>query len=336
MKRFLWTVVIVALFGFLAVRMFTGMQYKPASVRAAGSTSIPTNAPTDTPIPTETIGYQDTAIVAQQTALEAVRVNAQITAEYEQRIQEQLNITAEAERRNFEMWGWTQTAAPTSIALTSTAQLILFGNQTMQAGQMTATAQAPTLIVAMAQSESRVKHVQTDYIISSIGVLSVAFCMLALGLFLLKKTVTMKSAARIADELIDSQEDTPAGIDLTLRDETTPEKSEHYRFPCSQEQLTELAEMVVNGERTFGYNRMETTSRTFRNQREALNATRQVLEKAHLAVNTHNGESVINERGVRFFERWFDDHKLPDEFGIAEEAPSPIVENVSKEPPPPS
>lgn len=82
----------------------------------------------------------------------------------------------------------------------------------------------------------------------------------------------------------------------------------------------ELAEMVVNGRYTFGYNDMEQNSRTFRGQRQTLKETREVLEALKLAIHTDNDESVVNHRGKQFFEYVFETRELPEGFQIGEMA----------------
>jgi hypothetical protein len=148
-------------------------QYTPAPVMAADVTPLPTATATSTPIPSPTIdnnativSYQNEAIQARQTAVEAIAANAAITAEFEQRVQDQLVITSQAEYINFQILGWTQTAAPTSIPLTTTQQVInntqVAENQSLQAGWMTGTAEAPTMEVAMAIAIDEAKNMERN------------------------------------------------------------------------------------------------------------------------------------------------------------------------------
>lgn len=290
--------------------------YTPAPAFAAGMTPAPTQISTQTPIPSPTIGYQDTAVVAQQTAMEAVRVNAAITAEFEQRVQEQLQMTAQADVMYFQMQGWTQTAMPTAVMLTATQQAAvntqIAGQQTIEAGRMTATAQAPTMIVAMANSQNKAKHAQTDYIINMIGISALAFFMLSAGILLLKKAVTMKQADFMQ---MDAKQNLPSlKIEYTIRDEKNSSQTRHGVLQIATlDNLLEMAEMVVNGERTFGYNRTETNHPNL--NRDVVKEIRQMLENEKLAINTHNGESVLNDAGVSFFEYIFENHQLPEGFG---------------------
>lgn len=301
---------------------------------ALGASNTMTPVPTDTPVPSPTIGHAETAaafqqdaINAQQTANAAIAANAAITAEFEVRVQEQLNLTAEADRRNFEIAGWTQTAAPTSIALTSTAQLIVIGQQTLQAGQMTATANAPTQIVAMAKAQVEADNAKGAYWVSVFGISSVIFVIFSVGVYLLlltRRPVIIKRESEQPAHYVQ-----PSQIEVTIRDEKHPEKTTHRVIPCSLDQLMELAEMVVNGVRSFPYNAMEKESRTFKGQRETLRNVRDVLDGLEFVVTSpRTGEGMVDSRGVSFFEEVFSNHQLPDGFEFGEGAPSPIDENA--------
>ena len=88
--------------------------------------------------------------------------------------------------------------------------------------------------------------------------------------------------------------------------------------PCSPEQLTELAEMAVNGERKFGINRLEMHSNTFRSQRETLLKVRQWLIDNHFVIED-GGSIMLNTDGEEFLAQWFELHRLPDEYEFEEE-----------------
>lgn len=320
MKKFMLLLIIVSSF-VLARLMNTGKQMSTTQAMKSGNTyQMPiVQIATGTPMPAPTIGYEATIQVAQATADEARRVNAMVTAEFEQRVQEQLQITAEAGRQYFAIQSWTATAALTSIPLTMTQQVAdntrIANNQAIASGQLTATYQAPTQMAA-------VMLVRTQAQFATIDRVARVFFMVAAGIAMLMLVVWFVRNPILPREENDEQEKQPDHTEIWIRDEKDHgAKSEHFVFPCTDEQLTELAEMVMNGARTFGYNRMETGSRTFRGQRETLEQTRLILEKARLATNTHAGESVINERGVAFFEQWFETHEMPDGFEITDPLP---------------
>jgi hypothetical protein len=323
MKRFLF-VVFVILTGAILLRLaISNRPVQAATFQQAIPTHTaylsPTPQPTQTEIPSATIGYQETAIIAQQTAMEAVRVNAIITAEFEQRAFAQLQLTAEHDRQVHEIYSWTQTAALTSVPLTATQQYHhntqVANSQNIIAGQLTSTHEAPTQMAAIINIQNMEKFSIMDHGARAFLMGTSGLAFLLLIIWFIRNPVLPRPEPQQADEEVDK----PKSIEFVLRDEKDPWKSQHFALPCSEEQLTELAELVMNGQRTFGYNRMETKSRTFRGPsgREDLEKTRAVLEKARLANNTHAGESVVNERGVQFFEQWFETHELPDGYAFS-------------------
>lgn len=304
-------------------------QIAPAPVMAAGITPTATQIPTNTPVPSATIGYQETAVVAMQTANEASRVNAMITAEYEKRAQEQLQITAAAEYQYFVVLGWTATSAPTSVVLTATAQANyntqVSGQQTLEAGRLTATAKAPTLIVAIADSENHAKHVEIAYILEWILKLSLAFFMVAIGAFMIWKMRTVTAADIVKQELTTEYHppEIPEGLTPYVREDHGSGDYTKWFVPCNEEQMSEIWELVVNGERNFAINRLETTTRTLR--RPVLTKLRRWLRQNDFATELGAGEIALNDKFVAFVEKWGEDRELEEGYQFA---PSPTGENV--------
>lgn len=283
--------------------------YKSPTVAPATITLQPTGTPVPTMTPFPTIDYRATdqayTLLMEQERNRAIEIQLKHDEEMLKNQVELARVYA------------TGTAFGTEIAIQQAQLTSNAGMMTAQSDRLTATANAPTQIVAMNNSIRAVKNSKRDDVIFMIVAVSFSFFAVAMGVFLFWKMRTI-TAADIARQEAPTEYRSHDPVTVTIRDEKDPGKTEHYIFPCTDEQLTELAEMVVNGERTFGYNRMETKSRTFRNQRDVLEKTRLVLEKAKLAANTHNGESVVNDRGVAFFEDWFDSRQLPDNFEIGE------------------
>lgn len=316
MKRFPIVLIILSVAGVAYMMMTRKTPTAQALNLAPGWTALPTQAPTNTPVPSPTIGYQDTAIVAQQTAMEAVRVNAAITAEFEQRIQEQLQMTAQADLLYFQMQGWTQTAQPTAVMLTATQQAVIntqvAGQQTLQAGQLTATAQAPALMIQIADAQNYAQHKQTGLIIGWVFQIllgSAAFLGVVLTFILL-----FRPGKKVIENPEASVEIEP---DMTpyLREDLGQGDFTKWRVPCTEEQLTELGEMVVNGERNLAINRLETSSRTLR--RPTLIHLRKFFRMNGFAIELGNGEIALNDRAVTFIQQWFEDHELVSGYQFA-------------------
>jgi hypothetical protein len=301
----------------------------PANVQAAAVAPIntqyatPTFRPTETPIPTSTIGYEATIYVAQATADEARRVNAQATADHEQHILSIVQITAAQDARNQEMLSWTQIAAPTVIPLTATMQVVI-NTQVAQgeqrvAAMMTATIQAPTQYAAMINAQSNARYADAMRIVDVFGKIAIGLFCTGLAVFLFRwKPPEPKPAA-------EPQTETVVQI---RRDKGNGDFGQTRAVvPCSPEQLSELAEMAVNGEKRFGINRLETQSRTFRSQRETLLAVREFLIKKQLAIPDGNGTLTLNDDGETFFAGWFNAHALPTDYEFAPaQEPEPEAE----------
>ena len=166
-------VVVVRFVAQMPASRYRGVQAQATTNNTQYPTATRTAQPTETVIPSATIDYQMTAVLAQQTAMEAVRINAQITAEFEQRILEQSQLTAGYEQRVHEIYAWTQQAALTVIPLTATQQAIINtqipAQQAFIISQMSATANAPTQIVAMENAKNYVKFAEANQVAGVVG-----------------------------------------------------------------------------------------------------------------------------------------------------------------------
>lgn len=237
-------------------------KYRNVENLVAITTPVNTQTPqptfTPSPIPTATTDYQMTAVIAQQTSDEARRVNALVTAEFEQRIQEQLRITAEAEQRNFAVLGWTQTAALTSIPLTETQQIIsntqMAQKNSLAAAQLTATWGAPTQAVAMFRATQTIKNEKLNQII--FVAVAVVICVFAIGLivFIFRLPIVPASEPEEIEEEPEPQET----IIQMKKDNGGGDFSQtRYAIPCSPAQLTYIAEQITQGIKTLSINQWE-------------------------------------------------------------------------------
>jgi hypothetical protein len=324
-KFFIATMVFLCTWAFVTVGR--AMMKSPVNVQAAAVAPIntqyatPTFRPTETAIPTSTIGYEATIYVAQATADEARRVNAQATAAHEQHILSIVQLTAAQDARNQEILSWTQIAAPTVIPLTATMQVVIntqvAEGEKRVADMMTATMQAPTQYAAMINAQSNARYADAMRIVDVFGKIAIGLFCTGLAVFLFRwKPPEPKPAA-------EPQTETVVQI---RRDKGNGDFGQTRAVvPCSPEQLSELAEMAVNGEKRFGVNRLETQSRTFRKQRTTVLNVRQFLIDNHLVIADESGHIALNDDGEEFLAAWFDAHKLPDGYNFDDTPPSPTV-----------
>lgn len=286
----------------------------PGSARAlaADATNTARPKPTNTPIPTATVGYQETAIHAQATADEARRINAQATAGFEERMLEQVRITAAYEERVQNILSWTATAAITTIPLTATQQAInntqVPQEQALVFGRMTGTAQAPTQMALIVNTENRRKYGWMGYVFQlGAGIL---FITIAVILWML---IGHPGDPGQADE-VEQESETVITVRTDNGGGYTSDR--RYVIPCTRAQLDELALLAVNGERSFAINRLESKSLIL--NRATLYAFREWLKSNRFAFiqNQESGEIALNDRGLEFLAGWMKTKELPDNYQV--------------------
>lgn len=325
MKKFLWSAIAIATIYTL------GRQMYQRELPAQAAMDIPTRAPvtstqppepTQTPVPTSTIGYMETALVAQATADEARRINAQATVAHESILLAQSQLTAQAEANELvqlqltAQWeGITATAAYTSVPLTATQQVYanteMAARQRLQAAQLTATIAAPTQMMAMARAENYQKYGGVDYFVKWFFIVVIVAFLIGLLAWMLRNPVMQKQTEE------PQKQPTSFTVNYVKR-ENGGYKQSNLSVPCSPEQLTELAELAANGEKRFGINRLEKSSRTFKSQRETLLKVRQFLKDNEFVIGDEDGHIALNADGEGFLLDWFEDHKLREGYAFAE------------------
>jgi hypothetical protein len=252
MKRALFT---------LAFLLLAGCgTYVPQSIAAVTpqATAKPTRQATSTPVPTATIGYQETAIVAQQTADEARRVNAVVTAQFEQRIQEQLQMTAQYEQRVQQVYSWTQQAAQTVIPLTATQQAFVNHSiptqQALLVLQTTQTAEYPSLIIKAEDAKNHQKYGEMNYVISMIA-LSAMTLLMIVGMFALVRFIKTHP---LPSEMEEDEETEPvANKSFRIDVHDGNGHSEIHDIPGTPEEFEELAIALTSGLRNLEINRWQ-------------------------------------------------------------------------------
>lgn len=286
----------------------------PEAVRSA------TPAGTATFTPTPTVGWQETAMVAQATADEAMRLDTAATAQEKERVQEQFGWTAEANAWTAQANQWTATAALTSIPLTSTQQSAVNTqvpiDQALMAGQLTATHEAPTQVVAMIRTENERKYGWVNYA----ALAALAFGMFGVGVFALAKAndgnrpmVTYQETAALEtltdDELVVAADpirredlvplmdkDEPCVLVVVHENPNGGPGEERFYVPCKEDQLFELAARVLDDGATLGINNWEGDGTEL--TRKAMKRLRVYFQEKQLVTSLGAGRLKFNERGL--------------------------------------
>lgn len=289
----------------------------------AQRSATPVATATETITPSPTVDWKGTAIVAQATADEARRLDTQATAAYEQRLHDESAWTAQADVWTAQSNQATATAYGTSVPLTGTARsedlTAISGYMTMTSGQMTAVKEAPTQSKAMTDARIYEEHGETDFIIRM-------FVLAALGVFLFGIGVFAFGAKPKAQEAMSvpatQRRNEPDLIPLRHDRETVVKvKTDNGQgfgqeilmtVPCTREQLTELADGVINGGMTLGVNNWEGDKTLL--TRAVIGRLRHFFEANKMANKDAGGRVSLNERGMAFLHAWIRQGVLPHSY----------------------
>lgn len=321
--------VFLALLSWAIVGCGTPMAVQAAALGTpeAKRSATPAITATATVSPTPTVDWQGTAIVAQATADEARRLDTQATAQEKDRIQEQLAWTAESNQWTAQANQWTATAALTSVPLTATQQSIVNTqvpiDQALMAGQLTATKEAPTQIVAMIDAKNYETYGATDYVVRLFVLGALGVFLLGVGLFALRVRSNEEAKPRSATPAQTVRE--PDLIQLKPSETIVKAKTDYgkgygleqvYKVPCSGEQLSELAERVILKGETLAVNNFEGTSTLF--TRSVFMRVRNFLQANHLAKNAGagSGSLILTEMGEAFLRGWLERKELPHSYSF--------------------
>lgn len=291
---------------------------------------------TISPVPTVTIAYQATAEIAntqlayaQATANEASRLNTEATAAYERRAQEQLQMTAAYEAQVFEAYAWTVTAALTSVPLTATQQAALNTQipmqRAMQVAEMTKVKEAPTQMAAMIDAEQYAKYWPVEFMIRMFAFMALGVFLIGLGVFAYRQAQSMAIVQDAPEPTVIPEMDPVPQVVRMYQVSSTPVTvtdnagggfgtTYKYSVPCSPEQLTELAEKILSGEKnkTLAINEWEGSDTKM--TRSTLVRLRSWLQTNRFAESIGAGRVVLAATGENFLRGWLDAQKLPTEY----------------------
>lgn len=292
---------------------------------------------TISPVPTVTIAYQATAEIAntqlayaQATANEASRLNTEATAAHERRAQEQLQMTAAYEAQVFEAYAWTVTAALTSVPLTATQQAALNvqipTQQALARAEMTKVKEAPTQIHAMIEAEQYAKYWPVEFMIRMFAFMALGVFLIGLGVFAYRQAQSMAIVQDAPEPTTIPEMDPVPQVVRTYQVSSTPVvvsdngagggfgTTYKYSVPCSPEQLTELAEKILSGEKnkTLAINEWEGADTKM--TRATLVRLRSWLQTNRFAESIGAGRVVLATTGENFLRGWLDAQQLPTEY----------------------
>ncbi len=317
----------ICIFAVWMMVVLTGCGVPVAQAASLGTPEVafsasPAATATATVSPTPTVDWQGTAVIAQQTADEARRLNTAATAAHEQRVHEESAWTAQADMWTAQSDSWTATLALTSIPLTSTQQAAVNTqvpiDQALMAGQLTATHEAPDLALKAAQVDYFEQYGWVNYF----AVAALGFGMFGVGVFALSKSkssngpmVTYQQTAEV--EALAVEEVQPK-VEEKLSDlislgggndahvlvvvKQSPEGGlgeERFRVPCTGEQLFELAVGVLDHGETLAINNWEGEGTAL--TRKVIETLRNYFQEQRLVKSLGgSGRLAFNERGLGF------------------------------------
>lgn len=274
--------------------------------------ATPTLAVTETPTPTATVDYQQTAIVAQTTSDAAVVAMVNVTAEHEARLHEALAWTQQAD-------AITATAALTNIPLTATAQEItataqankdiaLATQQSIITTQIAMTLTAPTQIVAMHNAEMQNYYAPVGewMKLGMMGSFCVMLIMVGMGA-MMKREAHQPAPQPIAQP---AQLTQPKQIAMTIKRETSPVSQSWNKtiIPCSAHMLIELADGLINNGKTLAVNQWEGNDTLW--NRAAFSKMRAFLISNHFA-QAAGGTLALTATGEGFLREFLTSGALP-------------------------
>lgn len=285
----------------------------------AARSLTPAASATVTVSPTATVDWQGTAVIAQQTADEARRLNTAATAAYEQRLHEESAWTAQADMWTAQAAQSTATAYLTSVPLTSTARVedmtANSAQMTLRSNEMTATEHAPTQVVAMIDAQNYEEYGALDFVIRLFVLAGLGVFMFGVGIFaLFNKPLGVGKPGRQPSAPVQKDSGLMPLSPATVVQYTTNNgqgwgQDLVYKVPCTRPQLSELADRVINKHETLGVNNWEGEKSLL--TRSVILRLRQFFLVNKLAVSSGAGRVALNDAGLKFLRDWLDSNALP-------------------------
>lgn len=275
---------------------------------------------------TPTVDWQATAQVAQATADEARRVNAEATAQHEQFLAVGLQATMSAnELEQAKVWQ-TATWAPTSVPLTITAGANQYAMAEMHLQEVkiaaTATEGAPELLLRQKSAEAY--NADLAFGMEQFMRFAAAFFFIAIPVLMWVARKNQSAPLPVANVSAPVKA-TPAPSVLEMATPVLIKREEGgvlevslQVVPCSEEMLTEFAEGILSGEKTTRFEFWEgEKSLWWRDQYRKFRAWLSSKEVGYAIIHDPSGIMVLTADGEYFLRYWLETRKLPArmEFG---------------------
>lgn len=287
---------------------------------------------TVTPIPTATIDYQETAIVAKSTSDEAMRINVQVTAEQDRRNFEQAVWTVTAEYLFYQQQSMTQqagqftaTAYATSMPATQAQQARI---NSARETEIHMTIIAPTQVYAMAQSQTYAKN--ADKIQAAELAMEIAFSIMLVSIGMAVVFLTIAKLSERPKPPSDTEYKIPnlnapiiqpiaqvvAPVETVLR--VTHDSASAYSsmsrmvVPCTPEQFTALVTGVLSEGKSLAFNVWEGADSPF--TRDEFTLVRNWMLSNRLAQSAGQGSLILSADGESLFIEWLNSQNLPENY----------------------
>lgn len=280
---------------------------------------------TPTVLPTATVDYAGTLVAVQQTLDETARLQMVATQEEDRRLQENVRLTARADE-------WTATAAPSAAAATSTQQEItnkqIETQQNIVIVQITQTFEAPAKLMEMQDAENYVQYAPLRIlgdVLMKLAVAVFSVTLFTLALWLRKQPQWNKKVAdKMLEDYLKEEGHGQAGAGgeagTSSRETVVVMKNDngqgHFSqrrlvIPCSADQLTELANGLMNG-KSLGINQWEGSGTSL--TRDVITGLRHFFLSNRLATSIGGGRVAVNDDGLAFCRGWVEQGLLPTSF----------------------
>jgi hypothetical protein len=296
------------------------------------------STPTATLDPTPTIGYQSTAKAAQSTSQAAQATTDAANRLMVDATMQSNSLTATSDANAMMILGWTATAAPkatrdqmTAIPATMTRQAFadhVHGtDQAIAVTQTWNTLEAPVIAATMAQVAVDAKYAGMNNQAHIFFSFAIGIAFLALAFWLIRRGWSASSASRDAEatdggmtppRLVSDQQSVEAenyrksqGVKITVQhvDESGFIALNTQTLPCTERQLTELAQRVLNMNESLAVNNFEGKGTLW--TRETFYTMRNYMQTHHLVQSAGSGMVVLTEQGRAFLRAWIDHQTLP-------------------------
>lgn len=192
----------------------------------------------------------------------------------------------------------------------------------MARAEMTKVKEAPTQIHAMIEAEQYAKYWPVEFMIRMFAFMALGVFLIGIGAFAWR---SMPVAAAAHEPTAIPEMDPVPQVVRTYQVSSTPVTvsdsagggfgtTQKYFVPCSPEQLTELAEKILSGEKskTLGINQWEMADTKM--TKAVLARVRFWMQMNEFVESIGAGRVVLVKKGEAFLQGWLNAQTLPTEY----------------------